>query len=51
MALSRDQVETVVALLVVLGTRTAEVPHTKMYITDGLRAQRPVNVSLRLIGM
>merc|ERR1712032_1489820 len=46
-ARSRNPVETVVALLAVLGTRTAEVPTTKMLITSGLRAWRPANARRR----
>merc|ERR1712032_1634347 len=46
-ARSRNPVETVVALLAVLGLRTAEVPTTKMLITSGLRAWRPANARRR----
>ena len=46
---SRNLVESVVALLAVLGTTTAEVPATETLITGGLRAWRPANVSSKLV--
>ena len=45
---SRNPADSVVALLVVLGTRTAEVSATETSITSGLRAWRRANVSSRL---
>ena len=43
-ARSRNQVEPVVALLEVLGTRIVEVPATETLTTGGLRASRHANV-------
>ena len=48
MARSRNPAETVVALLAVLGLRTAEVYTAKMLLTSGLREWQPANVSSRL---
>ena len=48
MVSSRNQAESVVALVAVLGIRIVEVLVTETLITDGLRAPRPVNVSARL---
>ena len=42
---SGNQAESVVALLVVLGIRTAEVPATETLVTGGLRASKLANVS------
>ena len=48
MARSRNPVESVVALLTVLGIKAVEVTTTETPITSGLRASRPANVSTRL---
>ena len=45
MVSSRNQAESVVALLAVIGIKIAELPLTKTLITPGLRAFRPANVS------
>ena len=45
-----NPVESVVALLVVLGTTTAEVPAAETLITGGLRAWRHANVSFKVNG-
>ena len=44
----RNQAESVVALLAVVGIRIVEGPATETLITGGLMALRLVNVSLRL---
>ena len=49
MARSRNQAETVVALLAVLGIRIVEVQATETLITVGLMASRLANVSARLM--
>ena len=48
MGCSRNPAESVVALLVVLGTIAVEVAATKTLVTDGTRVWRHANVSLRL---
>ena len=48
MARSRNQAKAVVALLVVLGIKNAEVLVTETLITGGLRVLRHANVSPRL---
>ena len=45
---SGNQAESVVALLAVLGSRTAEDLSAKILITDGPKARRPVHVSPRV---
>ena len=47
MVSSRNQAESVVALVAVLGIRIVEVSATETLITGGLRASRPVNVSAK----
>ena len=48
-ARSRNQAESVVALLAVLGIRIVEVPATETLITGGLRVSMHANVSPRLM--
>ena len=48
MVRSRNQAETVVAPLAVLGIKIVEVPATEKLITGGLKASRHANVSSRL---
>ena len=47
-ARSRNQAESVAALMAVLGIRIVEVPATETLITGGSRAWRPAKVSASL---